>query len=138
TNSVDITTAATPAMNIDVPMDGRWVYPSKKGWGTVVDDMELLQTNIAPQGAFVTSAVAALNRDKDDLFLAAFFGNAQTGESGGTTTAFDSNNQVAHNVGSTTGMNVEKMRRAQRILLDNDVDIDMEEIYMAVSPSQHD
>lgn len=138
TNSVDITTSATPAMNIDVTLDGRWVFPTKKGWGTVVDELELMQTNIAPQGAFVRDAVAALNRDKDDLFINAFFGNAQTGETGGTSTAFDTNNQIAASEGSTTGLNIDKLRAAQQILLENEVDIDMEKIYIAMSPKQHD
>lgn len=134
------TTRAKPAINIDVVNDGRWVYPLKYDWGKVVDDIDLLQTNIAPQGAYVRSAIAAHNRQKDDDFINAFFGTAQTGETGGTSTSFDSNNVVAvtEGAGSATGLNVEKLRAAQKILLDNDVDIDMEEIYVAVSPKQHD
>lgn len=133
------TTSAKPAMNIDIEHDGRWVYPQMYDWGKVIDDIDLLQTNIAPQGNYVMSAVAALNRTTDDLFTTAFFGDAKTGETGSTTTSFDSNNVVAVNLGgSAEGMTVEKMREAQKILLDNDVDIDMEEIYMAVSPKQHD
>lgn len=136
TDSQDITTSATPAMNIDVALDGRWVYPRKKGWGTVVDDLELVQTNIQPQGMFVKDAVATLNRDKDNLFLSAFFGDSQTGETGATTTSFNSNNQIANSVGSTTGMNIEKIRTAMEVLLENDVNLDMEQVYAAVSPKQ--
>lgn len=138
TSTQDIVTSATPAMNLDVTLDGRWVYPSKKGWGTVVDEIDLLQTNISPQGAYVRDAVAALNRDKDDLFLNAFFGTANTGEAGGTSTSFDSNNQIAASVGSTTGLNIDKLRAAQKGLLDNDVDIDNEDVYIAISPAAHD
>lgn len=138
TQSVDITTSATPAMNIDVSHDGRWVYPQKKGWGTVVDDLELLQTNIKPQGIYVKDAVAALNRDKDSLFATAFFGTAQTGETGSTSTSFDSNNVVAVDYGgSAEGLTVDKLVAAQKILLNNDVDLDMEELYIAISPKQH-
>jgi len=133
------TTSAKPAMNVDVEHDGRWVYPVMYDWGKVVDDIDLLQTNIAPQGAYTRSAVSALNRTTDDLFFSAFFGDAKTGETGSTTTSFDSNNQIAVDLGgSNEGMTVEKMREAQKILLDNDVDIDMEEIYIALSPKQHD
>lgn len=132
-------TSAKPAVNIDINHDGRWVYPLMYDWGKVIDDIDLLQTNIAPQGAYVQSAIAALNRTTDDLFASAFFGDARTGETGATTTSFDSNNVVAVDLGgSAEGMTVEKMREAQKILLDNDVDIDMEEIYMAVAPKQHD
>lgn len=140
TEGTAYTTRATPAMNLDIGLDGRWVYPQFFAWGTVVDDAELLQTNIAPQGAYVRSAVAFMNRKQDDLFLSAFFGNAQTGETGGTTTAFAAANQVAVTigVGSATGLNVEKLRRGKQILLENDVDLDMEAIYCAISPKQHD
>ena len=138
TEAVARNTSAKPAINIDVDHDGRWVFPQKFDWGKVVDSIDLLQTNITPQGAYVRSAVAALNRKSDDLFTTAFFGSVQTGETGATSTAFTAGNQVAASVGSTTGLNIDKLRAAQKGLLDNDVDLDMEQIYIAVSPTQHD
>ena len=139
TEAVSRSTSAKPAINIDVTHDGRWVYPQMFDWGKVVDDIDLLQTSIQPQGAYVRSAVAALNRKHDDLFLSAFFGTSQTGETGATNTVFDTNNVVDQDVGGTgTGLNVEKLRAAQKILLENDVDIDMEQIYIAVTPEQND
>lgn len=140
TNSQRRTTSAKPAINVDVPHDGRWVYPLMSDWGKVVDDIDLMQTNITPQGAYVRSAVAALNRTRDDDFLGAFFGDAQTGETGATTTSFDASNiiSVSEGAGSATGLNVEKLRAAQEILLGNDVDLDAEEICVAVTPKQHD
>jgi len=140
TNASLRTTSAKPAMNVEVPHDGRWVYPQMYDWGKVIDDIDLLQTNISPQGAYVQSAVAALNRTTDDLFTSAFFGTAKTGETGSTSTGFNTNNVVAvtEGAGAATGLNVEKLRAAQKLLLDNDVDIDMEEIYIAVSPKQND
>jgi hypothetical protein len=139
TEMASITTRATPAMNIDVVHDGRWVYPQKFGWGRVVDNIDLLQTNIAPQGSYVQSALAAGNRKADDLFLTAFFGDAQTGETGGTTTSFASASQVSVNEGGTTsGINIDKLRAAQKILLDNDIDLDAEDITIGISPYQHD
>jgi len=138
TEAVDITTSATPAMNVDIEHDGRWVYPSKKGWGKVVDELDLLQTNIAPQGAYVTAAISALNRKQDDQFTSAYFGLAQTGETGATSTSFDSNNVVAVDYGgSTEGLTVAKLRAALEILSKNDVDLDMEMPILAVSPKQY-
>jgi len=140
TSAVRRTTSAKPAMNIDLVHDGRWVYPLMSDWGKVVDDLDLLQTNISPQGAYVQSAVAALNRQSDDDFLTAFFGTAKTDETGSTSTTFDSNNVVAVDVGaaSATGLNVEKLRAAKKILLANEVDIDMEDIYIGVNAEAHD
>lgn len=140
TEAVARTTRAQPAMNIDVSHTGRWVYPQTFDWGKVIDDIDLLQTNISPQGAYVQSAVAAMNRKADDLFVAAFFGTASTGETGSGTTSFDSGNVVAvtEGAGSATGLNVDKLRAAQEILLSNDVDIEMEDIFIGVAPRQHD
>ena len=134
------TTRATPAMNLDIGLDGRWVYPQFFAWGTVVDDVDLLQTNIAPQGAYVNSAVAFMNRKMDDLFYSAFFGTAQTGETGSTATTFPAAQQVAVTIGAgaATGFNVEKIRAGKRILLEGDIELDMEQIYCAISPLQHD
>jgi hypothetical protein len=139
TEAVSRSTSAKPAINVDVTHDGRWVYPQMFDWGKVVDDIDLLQTSIQPQGPYTRSAIAALNRIHDDLFLSAFFGTAQTGETGATNTAFDTNNVVDQDVGGTgTGLNVEKLRRAQQILLERDVDLDMEMIYIGVTPKQND
>lgn len=140
TEAVARSTSAQPAINIDIDQTGRWVYPQAFDWGKVVDDIDLLQTNIEPTGAYTRSAIAAMNRKQDDLFAAAFFGSAQTGETGATTTSFLSGNQVAvtEGVGSATGLNVNKLRVAKKLLLEADVDLDMESIYVAVSPKQHD
>lgn len=141
TEATERTVSAKPAINIDVDHDGRWVYPRTYDWGRVVDDIDLQQMKIKPQGAYTRSAIAAMNRKQDDLFLEAYFGTAKTDETGSTSTTFPAANQVAVTEGgggSATGLNVEKMRAAQQLLLEADVDIDMEEIYMAVSPQQHD
>lgn len=138
TEAVQRNTRAQPAMNIDMSHDGRWVYPQTFDWGKVIDDIDLLQTGISPQGAYVQSAVAALNRKADDAFLSAFFGTAQTGETGGTSTVFATANQVSVNEGGTaSGMNIEKLRAAQQILLDNDIDLDAEDVFVGISPTQH-
>lgn len=140
TDGVAYTTRATPAMNLDVSLDGRWVYPQFFAWGTVVDSIEALQTNIRPQGEYVRLAVAYMNRKQDDLFLNAFFGTAQTGETGSTATSFLASNvvDVTTGVGTATGLNLEKIRAGKQMLLEADVDLDMESIYCAINPEQHD
>lgn len=138
TDAVLLTTRATPAMNVDIVHDGRWVYPSAYAWGKVIDQLDLLETNISPQGTYVQSAVAAFNRQQDDNFLSAFFGTAKTGETGSTDTTFDSNNVVAVDTGgaAATGLNVDKLVEAREILELNDVDMDMETVYIGVYPKQ--
>lgn len=138
TEAQEVTQRAQPAMNLDILHDGRWVYPTRFAWGTVVDDIDLLQTNIAPQGVYSQSAIAALNRKMDDKFLAAFFGTSKTGETGSTSTTFTAGNQVATTVGDTTGLNETKLSRAFRLLQENEVDVDAETPVIAVSPQQEE
>jgi hypothetical protein len=140
TQSVTSTTRVQPNVDIDVAHDGRWVYPITKTWGTYVDDIDLLQTNINPTGAYTQSAVMALNRDMDDLFLSAFFGTSQTGETGNVSVTFPAANQIAvtEGVGAATGLNVEKLRGVRKLALEADVDLDMESIYMGIAPEQYD
>lgn len=142
TTAQERTTRAEPAMNIRLDHTGRWVYFRQFDWGTVIDDIDLLQTNISPQGQYVRSGVSAMARTEDDLFLAAFFGTAKTGETGGTSTTFGSGltdtNQVAVNLsGNNEGMTLAKMEQAMKYLLANEVDLDMEVPIIGISPLQH-
>lgn len=101
-----------PIDNQAMTLDARWVnMPLPYNFNTVVDDIDLLQTNIEPRGAYVTSAVEALNRQKTDAFLAAFFGDAKTGETGSTTTSFASGNTIAvtDSLGAAVGLTLEKI-----------------------------
>lgn len=139
TAAVERATRAQPIVNLDVTQTGRWVYSKTFDWGTIVDDIDLMETRIAPQGAYVMSAIAALNRKEDDEFLSAFFGSANTGETGSTAVTFPSGKQVSVDEGGTaSGLNVEKLRAAKQILLEGDVDLDFERIIVGVSPRQHD
>jgi hypothetical protein len=149
TDMVENGSRAAAAMNVDMVHDGRWVYPTELDWGKVVDDIDLLQTNISPQGKYVQSAVAAYKRKQDDLFIKSFFGTAQTGETGATALTFATSGTgdgittegqvvaVTEGVGSATGMNIAKMEEAMKLLLAQDVDLDMEMPIMAISPLQH-
>lgn len=139
-NVSERTTRAETIDNSTVLYDNRWVYWKKYHFDTIVDDIDLLQTNIRPEGMIAQSAIASLNRQIDDDWLTAFFGTAKTGEAGGTSTTFLAGNQVSVNegVGSATGLNIPKLREAKQILLENEVDLDMEQAFIAMSPLQHD
>jgi len=130
-----------PVMNAEIGHDSRWVYSEDIVWGTTVNDIQLLETNIRPQGVYVTSAVSAVNRERDAKFLKAFFGDAKTGETGDTTTSFDTNNVVGVTTGgggSATGMNVEKLREVKKMGRENNIDFEMYRLNVAVSPHQYD
>jgi hypothetical protein len=135
------TTGAQPAQNVEMTHDGRWAFPDWYDWGTVIDNFDQIRTNIAPGAAYISSALAAHNRQKDQLFLEAFFGTNKTGASGATSTPFDSNNVVDVDVGGggvATGLNVEKIRAARKGLKQNHVDLRIERPKIGFSAEQED
>ena len=123
--AVKVIGSAQPALNLDVPLDGRWVFPEKYVWGKVVDDIDLNKMTIDPTSSYVQTAVASLNRIQDELFLGAFFGTSQTGETGGTEVSFLSGNVVDDDTGATNSpLNVAKVLAAIEILNGHDIDLD--------------
>lgn len=121
-----------------VPTDRRWVLPADYDltlWIDTFDKLRLLQD---PAGPYSQDAVAAANRTKDDIIIAAFFDTAKTGETGGTSTSFLSGNQIAVNygAGANTGLTVAKIKEAQRLLLSHEVDLEAEQPYIAITSKQ--
>lgn len=129
--------ADTPLMN--TPHDRPWVYPNDYNWADLIDNPDKLRMLIDPTSPYALGAAMALGRSIDDEIMGAFFGDRKTGENGSTTTSFDSNNVVAKSVGgSDTGLNVDKLRGAKRILMANEVDIEMDELFVAITAKEHD
>lgn len=125
-----------PLSGQDVSADRRWVYPQDKEIVRWVNEYDKLRMLIDPTSDFMRGVAAGMARAEDDIAIAAFFATAQTGNGGGTATSFPSGQQVGVSVGGTTsGLNVDKLLQAKRILAANDVD-PSEEIYCAVSARQ--
>ena len=146
--------SVTPARNlprhadtplIATPEDRRWVYPNDYEWADLIDQPDRLRMLIDPTSPYAMAGVAALNRAKDDEIIAAFYNSAFTGADGtnstGLLSAFNSGSQViAANVGASanTGMNIAKLRAAKQRLMLTEVDVDNDELYVAISARQHD
>jgi len=119
----------------------RWVFPVDYDLALPVDREDELRMLDSPVSPYVEACVAGYNRKCDAIVNAAFFGTAKTGENGGTSTAFDSNNVVAVDAGAAaaTGMNIEKLIQAKEILTGNEVfdgDNPDEEVYIAITKNQ--
>lgn len=90
--------------------------------GDLVDKLDLQKTLNDPTNAYVVAHGAAMARAKDSVILAAMFADAQTGETGSTTTSFLSGNQVAVNswafgTGSgNAGLTISKLIEGKKIL----------------------
>ena len=70
----------TPVNN--APHTRRAVTLKDSDWGDLIDRLDRVRLLINPDDAYVRIAVAALNRKKDDIFIAAAFGVARSGEDG--------------------------------------------------------
>lgn len=103
-----------------------------------VDSIDQMEAGISLQGAYTQTGAATIARARDIAFLEGFYGVNYTGKSGQTQVTFAAGNIVPVDVGAgaATGMNVDKLARAQAILRANLVDLEMEECYMALTSKQ--
>lgn len=125
---------------VDADTARRWVAPQDFDLPQMLDSFDKLRLLTDPQSKYVENAVSAAKRKMDDVIISAFFGSAQTGKTGSSSTSFPSGQQVAVNQGASgnTGLTVAKLREARRILRANEVDLDMEPITCVVTSKQED
>lgn len=130
---------------ISTPHDKRWIYPNDYDWADLIDDQDKLRMLIDPSGPYTMAGVNAMGRAMDDEIISGFFNANLTGENGTTSTgllsAYNSGSQVvASTVGAAaaTGLNIAKLRAAKKILLQSEVDVDNDQLFVAISAKQHD
>lgn len=130
---------------ISTPQDKRWIYPNDYDWADLIDNQDKLRMLIDPAGPYTMAGAWAMGRAIDDEIISGFFNSNNTGENGTTATgllsAFNSGSQlVGATVGASgnTGLNIAKLRAAKRILLQAEVDIDNDPLFMVITAKQHD
>lgn len=130
---------------ISTPQDKRWIYPSDYDWADLIDSQDKLRMLIDPTSSYAMAGAWAMGRAIDDEIISGFFNSNNTGESGtsatGTLYAYNSNSQsvaAATGAASATGLNIAKLRKAKQILLQAEVDIDNDPLFMIISAKQHD
>jgi hypothetical protein len=74
----DITSRHADTKYVEVPHTRRWLDLVDKGWAELVDELDKIRLLADPTSVYPKLAVAALNRQKDDVILAAARGNART------------------------------------------------------------
>lgn len=121
---------------ISTPHDARWIFPSDYVWADMIDDVDKLRMLIDPTSAYAVNGAYAIGRAMDLDIINAAFSTAKTGENGTTDTAFDtSTNQIP---AGGAGLTVAKLRTAKKILLANEVDVENDPMYIALSAKQLD
>lgn len=123
---------------ISTPHDARWVFPTDYEWADLIDDQDKLRMLIDPTSPYAINGAYALGRAMDNLIVSAALGTAKTGENGTTNTAFATASQQVTVGGSPTGLTVAKLRAAKKILMANEVDVEQDPLYIAVTAKQLD
>lgn len=138
-----VTGRLEPKVRSDINVDRRWVFPLDKDLTQYVDTFDKLRLLTDPSSGLTMAATAAVGRAFDDVIIDAFFGDARTGEQGGTTVTFGTTvttsggNNVSVGVGgAASGLNVAKIIEGRKTLKANFVDIDNDPIYMGVTAVQ--
>lgn len=141
----DVTSRFSEMNRIDAPLTRRWVFPISSDLPQLMDRFDELKILSDPRSKYVMNAINAANRRRDRHIITAFFADALTGPSAGTTETFGTTLTTAggQNVsvgtgGAASNMNVAKLREGKRRLMEADVDIDNEQIYCAITSKEHD
>lgn len=133
-----VTTRFEPITRTDAALDRRWVFPLDYDLAQQIDSFDKLRLLTDPTSAYVQNAVYAAGRQMDDLIVTAFFGDAKTGETGGTTTSHSNNVAVNFGASGNVGLTVAKLRSAKQKLMAAEVDLDSDPITCVVTSKQHD
>lgn len=139
-NANKVTGRYNPISPVDAPTDRRWVFPQDYDLPQLLDSFDKLRLLIDPMSSYVTNAVYALGRAKDQEILNGLLGTNYTGNNGSTTVSVPASQIVSVQQGaaSATNLTVAKLRKAKQILMSNYVDLDADAIYMAINGVNHD
>lgn len=114
----DITSRHADTKYVEVLHSRRWLDLQDKGWAELVDEMDKIRLLADPTSPYSQLAVMALNRQKDDIIIAAARGNARTNVG---LVALPTSQKIA--VGGTS-LTLAKLLAAKEILDSNEVDDD--------------
>lgn len=116
----------TPINN--TPHTRRAVTLTDADYGDLIDKLDRVRLLINPDSAYVQTAIAYLNRKKDDIFIAAALGNARSGDDGETLTALPNSQRViamTEGLVALSDLNVATLTRVSRVFDDADVEEDI-------------
>jgi len=135
----EITQQFEEATRTDFSVDRRWVYPRNFSSNPMADTFDIMTLGRVPD-YLAPNAVVGAKRKIDEILAAAFFADAKTGVEGGSTEAFDTTNfRVDAAVGATadTTLNAEKVFMGLQLMQDAEVDTEMEDVTLAITPLQN-
>lgn len=132
--------ADTPRM--DTPHLRRRVSLVDYDWADLIDKEDEIRNLVSFTSPYAQACAYAMGRAIDEAIIEAVTATAYTGETGSTSTAFDTNMVVDVQTvwpgvsAADTGANVAKILEAKRMLLANNVDPE-EPCWMVINAAQH-
>jgi hypothetical protein len=114
----DITSRHADTKFVEVPHSRRWLDLTDKGWAELIDKLDKVRLLADPASGYAAMAVAALNRQIDDLIIAAARGNSRTNVG---LSVLPTTQKIA--VGGSN-LTLAKLLAAKEILDSNEVDDD--------------
>ena len=135
TAAIERTSRHADTPRVDTPHSRRAVTMATFEWADLIDQADKVRMLIDPTSSYSMSAVMAMNRSRDDVMIEAALGTARTGKNGTVNVVLPVSQKIVAATGSTTGLNIGKLRAAAEILNGNDVDPDIRR-YMAITSKQ--
>lgn len=121
----------------NTPHAARWMKPRNWGVADMVDEEDVERMLIDPKSPYAQAQQYGIGRKFDDIIIDAALGTNFIGEDG-TTTVTAANDGVDTVAVSASGLTVVKLREAKKNLMANEVDIDNDELWCAITAAQHD
>lgn len=132
----EVTTRHGDTPLYDTPHSRRAVDLVDADYADLIDTLDRVRMLINPQDAYVQAAVAAVNRRKDRVFIAAALGNALTGETGSVAVALPNTQKLAATDGTNpTGLNALTLTRTLEKFNLEEIDPN-EEKYFAIGAKE--
>jgi hypothetical protein len=151
----EVTTRHGDSPLISTPHDRRRITLRFFDWGDLIDNFDKVRMLIDPTSPYTQNAVMTMGRAIDDILTGTssvssgestitydsnagaagvLYGIAFSGKAGATQNSFPSGQKIVVNFGGTNvGLTVPKMIESKRLLAKANVDLDAEDLYMAVS-----
>lgn len=135
----EVTGRFKPMGRVDSPLDRRWVYPTGYDLPQLIDTFDKLQLLLDPTSTYVANAMMAAERTFDRLILAAARGTNKTGKEGQTSTVLPNAQKigVAFGASGNVGLTAEKIIEGKTRLMEANVDLDNDPIYLPIGARQH-
>lgn len=130
--------------NIGQTHEPVWIKPTRLDWGKIIEKGDAIRALTEYKSPYVQNGANAMTRGKNALCAEAIFAARMIGKHGTTSAPYAASGRtVAKTVGSSdgntaVGMNVKKILAGFKALEEAEVEIDEEEISLALDPTENE